>query len=100
MDKRERPLHPRPRRRLTQTSPLKGSTGAGTMSPTILAYLLRYTDDGKFCEDPVTVEGQMVVDEHNGVVLEILLPPLVDQVGERVVQIPVQQLRRSIRCLT
>jgi hypothetical protein len=47
----------------------------------------------------MTIEGQIVVDEHYGVVLEIVLPPLANQHGERVVQIPVQQLRRSIRCL-
>jgi hypothetical protein len=70
------------------------------MTPKILAHPLRYTDDGEFCDDSVTIEGQMVVDERYGVVLEIPLPPLVDHEGERVVQIQVQQLRRTIRCLT
>jgi hypothetical protein len=70
---------------------------AGTMTPTILVHLLRYTADGEFCADPVTIEGQVVVDEHYGVVLEILLPSIADQDGERVVQIPVRQLRRLIQ---
>ena len=52
------------------------------MTPKILAHLLRYTDDGEFCDDSVTIEGQMVVDERYGVVLEIPLPPLVDHEGE------------------
>jgi hypothetical protein len=69
------------------------------MTPTVPAYLLRYEDDGELCGDPVKMEGQMVVDERFGVVLEILLPPLLDHNGESVVQIPVQQLRRSIQCL-
>jgi hypothetical protein len=70
------------------------------MTPTIQAYLLQYEDDGEFCADPMTIEGRIAVDERYGVVLEILLPPSVNQHGERVVQIPVQQLRRSLRCLT
>ena len=70
------------------------------MTPTIQAYLLRYKDDGEFYADPMTIEGQVVEDERYGVVLEILLPPIVDKDGERVVQIPMQQLRRSIQCLT
>jgi hypothetical protein len=69
------------------------------MTPTVLAYLLRYTADGEFCADPMKIEGQIVVDERYGMVLEILLPALVDQDDERVVQIPVQQLRRLIRRL-
>jgi hypothetical protein len=68
------------------------------MTPTVLAYLLRYTVDGEFCADPMTIEGQIVVDERHGVVLEILLPALADQDEERVVQIPVEQLGRSIQC--
>jgi len=68
------------------------------MTTTVLAYLLRYTVDGEFCADPMTIEGQIVVDERYGVVLEILLPALADQGDERVVQIPVEQLGRSIRC--
>jgi hypothetical protein len=70
------------------------------MTPTILAYLLRYPNDGEFCADPMTIEGRIVAADHYGMVLEIPLPAFVDQVGERVVQISVQQLRRSIRCLT
>ena len=70
------------------------------MTPKILAHLLRYTDDGESCADPMTIEAQMVVDERYGVVLEIPLPPLIDLEGERVVQIQVQQLRRTIQCLT
>ena len=69
------------------------------MTPTVLAYLLRYTLDGEFCADPMTIEGQIVVDDRHGVVLEILLPASAGQDDERVVQIPVRQLRRSIRCL-
>jgi hypothetical protein len=34
------------------------------------------------------------------VVLEIPLPALEDRDSERVIQIPLQQLRRSIRCFT
>jgi len=69
------------------------------MTPTVPAYLLRYEEDGELCADPMTIEGQIVVDERFGVVLEILLPPPSAHNGECVVQIPVQQLRRSIQCL-
>ena len=69
------------------------------MTPTVPAHLLRYTAHGEFCADPMTIEGQIVVDERYGMVLEILLPALVDQDHERVVQIPVRQLRHSIRSL-
>ena len=70
------------------------------MTPTIQAYLLRYGDDGEFCADPMTIEGQMVVDERYGVVLEILLPPSVNQHGERVVQGHAELQSRSewLRC--
>ena len=42
----------------------------------------------------------MVEDDRYGVVLEIPLPALEDQDSERVVQIPLQQLRCSIQCVT
>jgi len=71
---------------------------AATITPTILAYLLQYKSDGEYCVDPVTIEAQMVEDERYGVVLEIPLPALENQDSERVVQIPLQQLRRSIQC--
>jgi hypothetical protein len=70
------------------------------MTASVLAHLLRYTPDGAFSADPMTIEGQVVVDERYGVVLEILLPPCAGQDDEQVLQIPVQQLRRSIRFLT
>jgi hypothetical protein len=73
---------------------------AATMTPTILAHLLEYRNDGEYCADPVTIEAQMVEDERHGVVLEIPLPSLEHQGRERVVQIPLQQLRRSIQCFT
>ena len=75
-----------------------GPREAATMTPTILAYLLQYKSDGEYCADPVTIEAQMVEDERYGVVLEIPLPALENQDSERVVQIPLQQLRRSIQC--
>jgi hypothetical protein len=53
------------------------------MTPTIQAYLLRYKDDGEFCPEPMTIDGQMLVDERYGVVLEILSPPFVDQDRKR-----------------
>ena len=71
-----------------------------TLTPTILAYLLQYKNDGEYCADPLTIEAHMVEDDRYGVVLEIPLPALEDQDSERVVQIPLQQLRRSIQCVT
>ena len=73
---------------------------AATMTPTILAYLLQYKSDGEYCADPLTITAQVVEDECYGVVLEIPLPALENQDSERVVQIPLQQLRRSIQCFT
>jgi hypothetical protein len=73
---------------------------AATMTPTILAYLLQYKSDGEYCADPLTITAQVVEDESYGVVLEIPLPALENQDSERVVQIPLQQLRRSIQCFT
>jgi hypothetical protein len=73
---------------------------AASMTPTIIAYLLQYKNDGEYCADPLTIEAQMVEDERYGVVLEIPLPALENQDSERVIQIPLQQLRRSLRCLT
>jgi hypothetical protein len=73
---------------------------AATLTPTILAYLLQYKSDGEYCADPLTIEAQMVEDERYGVVLEIPLPALENQDSERVIQIPLQQLRRSIQCFT
>jgi hypothetical protein len=70
------------------------------MTPTILAYLLQYKSDGEYCADPLTIKAQVVEDESYGVVLEIPLPALENQDSERVVQIPLQQLRRSIQCFT
>jgi hypothetical protein len=52
------------------------------MTPRIQAHLLRYKDDGE-CRGPMTIDGQMLVDERYGVVLEILLPPFVDQDRKR-----------------
>jgi hypothetical protein len=71
---------------------------AATMTPTILAYLLQYKSDGEYCADPLTITAQVVEDESYGVVLEIPLPALENQDSERVVQIPLQQLQRSIQC--
>jgi hypothetical protein len=73
---------------------------AATMTPTILACLLQYKSDGKYCADPLTIEAQVVEDDTYGVVLEIPLPALENQDSERLVQIPLQQLRRSIQCFT
>lgn len=73
---------------------------AATMTPTILTYLLQYKNDGEYCADPVTIEAQVVEDERYGVVLEIPLPAVDNEDSERVVQIPLQQLRRSIQCFT
>jgi len=73
---------------------------AATITPTILTYLLQYKNDGEYCADPVTIEAQVVEDERYGVVLEIPLPAVDNQDSERVVQIPLQQLRRSIQRLT
>ena len=70
------------------------------MTTTILAHLLQYKDDGEYCVDPLTIEAHMVEDDRYGVVLEIPLLALEDQDSERVVQIPLQQLRRSIQCVT
>ena len=70
------------------------------MTTTILAHLLQYKDDGEYCADPLTIEAHMVEDDRYGVVLEIPLPALEDQDSERVVQIPLQQIRRSIQRLT
>jgi hypothetical protein len=64
-----------------------------------VAYLLQYRNDGEYCDDPVTLGGQLLEDERNGVVLEFLLPSKGND-SERVVQIPLQQLRRAIRCFT
>jgi hypothetical protein len=71
-----------------------------TLTPTILAYLLQYKRDGEYCADPLTIEAQIVEDQRYGVVLEIPLPALENQDSERVIQIPLQQLRRSIQCFT
>jgi hypothetical protein len=71
-----------------------------SMTPTILAYLLQYKNDGEYCADPMTIEAQMVEDERYGVVLEIPLPALENRDSERVIQIPLQQLRRAIQCFT
>jgi hypothetical protein len=73
---------------------------AATLTPTILAYLLEYKSDGEYCEEPLTIEAQMVEDERYGVVLEIPLPGLENQDRERVVQIPLLQLRRSLQRFT
>ncbi|HWS68861.1 MAG TPA: hypothetical protein VN325_39320 [Steroidobacteraceae bacterium] len=73
---------------------------AATVAPTILAYLLQYRSDGEYCAEPLTIEGQMVEDERYGMVLEIPLPALENQDSERVIQIPLLQLRRSIQCFT
>jgi len=73
---------------------------AATFAPTILAYLLQYKSDGEYCADPLTIEAQVVEDERYGVVLEIPLPALENQDSERVIQIPLLQLRRSIQCFT
>ena len=70
------------------------------MTTTILAHLLQYKDDGEYCADPLTIEAQVVEDERYGVVLEIPLPALENQDSERVIQIPLLQLRRSIQCFT
>jgi hypothetical protein len=78
----------------------RGLHEATTMTPTILAYLLQYKKDGEYCVDPLTIEAQMVEDERYGLVLEIPLPALEDRDSERVIQIPLQQLRRSIQCFT
>jgi hypothetical protein len=73
---------------------------AATITPTILTYLLQYKNDGEYCAEPLTIEAQVVEDERYGVVLEIPLPAADNQDSQRVVQIPLQQLRRSIQCLT
>ena len=73
---------------------------AATMTPRILTYLLQYKNDGEYSADPVTIEAQVVEDERYGVVLEIPLPADENQDGERVVQIPLQQLRRSLQSFT
>jgi hypothetical protein len=73
---------------------------AASTTRTILAYLLQDKSDGEYCADPLTIEAQVVEDESYGVVLEVPLPALENQDSERVVQIPLQQLRRSIQCFT
>jgi hypothetical protein len=78
----------------------RNSHEAPTLTPTILAYLLQYKNDGEYSADPLTIEAQMVEDERYGVVLEIPLPALENEDSERVVQVPLQQLRRSIQCFT
>jgi len=84
----------------TTSATVRSPEQAATMTPTIRAYLLQYKSDGEYCADPLTIEAQVVEDESYGVVLEIPLPALENQDSERVVQIPLQQLRRSIQCFT
>jgi hypothetical protein len=78
----------------------RGALEAATMTSTILTYLLQYENDGEYSAEPLTIEAQVVEDERNGIVLEIPLPADENQDGERVVQIPLQQLRRSLQKLT
>jgi len=84
----------------TRSAAARSLHETAAVTPTILAYLLQYRKDGEYCAEPLRIEAQMVEDERFGVVLEIPLPPVENQDSERVVQIPLQQLRRSLRCFT
>ncbi len=66
------------------------------MSRTIQAQLVRYGYDGEYLSRPVALNACMVMDEDNGVLLEIVLPHLADSTEEREILVSASELRKIV----
>jgi hypothetical protein len=63
-------------------------------SATIYAKLVRYRADSEYPADPVVLDGDIVLDDEHGWVLEIVLPQVNVPRGESAIFIPIAELKK------